>query len=251
MGKRANVFTFCFLIWYLFPQIVYSSLYEIVVDFTRDYEAIKVALLKVEHYDKTCLANMLQAVKNVLSTNWGSQNYSQVLVFTDCGIGIGASSVKSLIETLKGHRDHKRTNVLGITEENSPCLPFSMTSKLSFVCLGNPDDLYYQQSTRLYQELFELSGQKGQLFLAPKRVVVVDQVSDESIDDTIKLQSDVTVVRTMITAMCETNYKQFEATLKCGGFGKLETPINIWPPPLVSLNANNENQLNRMGLVLP
>lgn len=58
--------------------MVYSTLYEILVDFTRDYDTIKQALLKIEHYDKTCLENMLQAVKSILLTNWGSQNYSQV-----------------------------------------------------------------------------------------------------------------------------------------------------------------------------
>lgn len=58
--------------------MVFSTLYEILVDFTRDYDLIRAALTKIEHYDKTALENMLQTVKSILLTNWGSQNYSQV-----------------------------------------------------------------------------------------------------------------------------------------------------------------------------
>lgn len=59
-------------------QLVYSSLFEIIVDFTRDYDVIKQALTKIDHYDKTCIANMLTAVNNILLSNWGSQNFCQV-----------------------------------------------------------------------------------------------------------------------------------------------------------------------------
>ena len=43
--------------------------------------------------------------------------------------------------------------------------------------------------------------------------------------------------------MCEANYKQFEAVLKCGGYAKLESPIIIWPPPLVSFVQKDLTEL--------
>lgn len=58
--------------------MVYSSLYEVVVDFTRDYDSIRQALYNIEHYDKTALENVLRAASSLLLTNWGTQNYSQV-----------------------------------------------------------------------------------------------------------------------------------------------------------------------------
>lgn len=204
--------------------MIYSSLYEIIVDFTRDYESVRQALKKVEHYDKTCVENMLQAVKSMLSTNWGSQNYCQVLVFTDLGIGFGPTSMRLLIETLEKE-----------TETKPSCLPFSKSSKLSFVCLGNPEEAYYQGAIRLYQKLLDTSGQTGQLFLMPTRKgSVVDDIRGSKDDLGVAVTSDAEAVRSMITKLCEINYKQFEATLKCGGFGKLETAITIWPAPLVS-----------------
>lgn len=225
------------ILYFSLPQIVYSSLYEIVVDFTRDYESIRVALQHIEHYDKTCVENMLQAVKTML-TNWGSQNYAQVLVFSDLSLGLGITSVRALIESLEKDQ--------GDSAKTPRCLPISKCSKLSFVCLGDPDESYFQCSMRMHQRMLDVSGQMGQLFVAAaKRVrsgnaTAADELKDCKGDEhqvaALAATSEADAVRSVIAEMCEANYKQFEATLKCGGFGKLETAISIWPAPMVSRN---------------
>lgn len=114
-------------------------------------------------------------------------------------------------------------------------LPFSYTSKLSFICLGSTEDPYFQTAVKLYQELLDVSGQKGFLFI-PKRKSDVDYVKKEektAASSPLSVQS----ITDLIAKMCETNFKQFEAVLKCGGYFKLESLINIWPPPLVSSSA--------------
>lgn len=151
-------------------------------------------------------------------------NLTKVLVFTDCGIGFGSTSLANAINTIKLSKTKKDPS-------QEIILPFSYTCKLSFVCLGSTEDLYFQTAVKLYQELLDVSGQKGFLFI-PKRKSDVDYVKkDEKTTATSPLS--VQSVNDMILKMCETNYKQFEALLKCGGYFKLESPINIWPPPLV------------------
>lgn len=59
-------------------QVVFSSKYEVLVDFTRDYDTIRQALYNVEHYDKVCVENMLRSAGAMLLSSWGSQNYNQV-----------------------------------------------------------------------------------------------------------------------------------------------------------------------------
>lgn len=189
------------------------------MDFTRDYEAIKQALAKIEHYDKTCLENMLQAVKSILLSNWGSQNQSQVLVFTDCGIGFGQTSLRSTIATLRKHKEATE-----IVDTPTMCLPFTFASKLSFMCLGQPEDPYFCSALALYQELLDVSGQKGELFV-PAEIVVQQSAERSSLAGI--------VFRNLVTRMCETNYKPFEAMLKCGGYARLECAVSIWPPPTV------------------
>lgn len=197
------------------------------MDFTRDYEAIKQAIAKIEHYDKTCMENMLQAVKSILLSNWGSQNHSQVLVFTDCGIGFGPKSLRTTIATLRNQRDTNGT----VGTPTTMCLPFTFTSKLSFMCIGQPEDPYFRGALVLFQELLDVSGQKGELFV-PADIGSGD--NNTCSDATKKLPSlSASVLRKLVTRMCETNYKPFEAMLKCGGYARLECAVSIWPPPTV------------------
>lgn len=110
-------------------QVIYSALYEVVVDFTKDYSQIRTALSKIEHYDKTCLRDVLMACQRLLMSNWGSQSYAQILLISDLGIGLGANSLKHLIGSLPS--------------ENHP-LPFPMQSKFSILGLGNLDDVGFK-----------------------------------------------------------------------------------------------------------
>lgn len=192
------------------------------VDFTRDYDAIKLAIAKVEHYDRSNLTNMMQGVKSMLLSSWGSaQNYSHVLVFTDCGIGLGPSSIRHAIATLR----RNEPTASPVPAASSMNALFTCASKLSFVCIGQPEeDAYFRVAVGLYQELLDVSGQHGELFMPMGNVV-----GDKRVD----------VMRDIITRMCETNYKPFEAVLKCGGYAKLECAVSLWPKPMVRRLSRN------------
>lgn len=68
----------------------------------------------------------------------------------------------------------------------------------------------------LYQQLLDVTKQKGQLFV-PK--------TSES-----KTLNERTVIK-MFKQMCEVNYKPFEAVLNIGSYYKLESPISLFPEP--------------------
>lgn len=108
-------------------------MYEVLVDFTKDYGLIRQALTKVEHYNKTCLFNMLQAANSIFSSNWGNQNYCQIIMITDCGIGLGQSSLKNIISGMTTSNSVEKVQPLP--------LPF-VHSKVSVLCLGNITDDY-------------------------------------------------------------------------------------------------------------
>lgn len=200
---------------------------------------------KIEHYDKTAIENVLQAINNILLTNWGSQNFCQVLTITDCGIGLGSTSLKNTIANIQTSKLHH-----GPATE-VPILPFSYPSKLNFLCLGNLSDSYFKKAYALYQQLLDVSGQKGQLYL-PKPV---DDKKDESDKNETGFQESATssvtmfsrhALNDMVDEMCDMNYKQFEAVLKCGSYYKLECPIMIWPPPLPYVSKETTGEAVRM-----
>lgn len=104
-------------------QVVFSSLYEVVIDFTKNYSLIRAALSKLDHYDKTQIHNLLMACSNILTSNWGSQSYAQILMVTDCGTGLGAKSLKNLIIS----------ETAGLSPEASPIMSLPPQSKFSII----------------------------------------------------------------------------------------------------------------------
>uniref|UniRef100_A0A672YC54 Integrator complex subunit 14 n=1 Tax=Sphaeramia orbicularis TaxID=375764 RepID=A0A672YC54_9TELE len=52
--------------------MAFSSLWELLVPFTRDYNALQEALSNLEDYDKTCVESALHGVNNVVQQEWGN-----------------------------------------------------------------------------------------------------------------------------------------------------------------------------------
>lgn len=71
--------------------VVFSSLYELVVPFTRDFDSIRAALARVECHDKTNLEAGLEGAKQVLQDEWGHSMPCQVVLVTDGSLGVGAA----------------------------------------------------------------------------------------------------------------------------------------------------------------
>lgn len=91
----------------------------------------------------------------------------------------------------------------------------------------------------MYQELLDVSGQKGSVFVPStttaksRRDDVGTAVKKENIE--VAFSRNVQMMTDLVQQVCDSSYKQFEATLKCGGYAKLESAITIWPPPLVRI----------------
>lgn len=78
--------------------------------------------------------------------------------------------------------------------------------------------LFSPLGINLYQQLLDISKQKGQLFIP------------RSSDSQSSMERSVTK---MFKAMCDKNYKTFEAVLNIGSYFKLESaPISLFPEPL-------------------
>uniref|UniRef100_A0A8B9YRJ3 Integrator complex subunit 14 n=1 Tax=Bos mutus grunniens TaxID=30521 RepID=A0A8B9YRJ3_BOSMU len=69
--------------------VVFSSLWELMVPFTRDYNTLQEALSNMDDYDKTCLESALVGVCNIVQQEWGGAIPCQVVLVTDGCLGIG------------------------------------------------------------------------------------------------------------------------------------------------------------------
>ncbi|KAK5647372.1 hypothetical protein RI129_002264 [Pyrocoelia pectoralis] len=179
--------------------VAFSSLHEERCPFTRDYNALKLELQKLEDYDKTSIESALQGVNQMVLGEWGNNSACQIVLITDGNSGVGPMSLSESFSTLN-HRN----------ASNPFPLPFSFPAKLHVVCIAPPDDPNLMKSKPLYQRLVDMAGYNGSL-----------SVPDGGLNE-------VSVV-TMFQKLAEEMYTSFRGTLKCGN---LESRIILSPAPI-------------------
>ncbi|XP_020486973.2 integrator complex subunit 14 [Labrus bergylta] len=178
--------------------MAFSSLWELLVPFTRDYNALQEALSNLEDYDKTCVESAMQGVSNVVQQEWGSACPCQVVLVTDGSLGIGKGSLRYSLQTLKLRGDDKKFP-----------LPFPFPTKLFIMCVANAEELQMTDAMDNLEELLQLSGGDGQIF---------------TMDGPLCMKS----VQAMFGRLIDHAYSPFHAVLHCGN---LSSDVQVFPRP--------------------
>ncbi|KAM4618390.1 integrator complex subunit 14 [Polymixia lowei] len=178
--------------------VAFSSLWEHLVPFTRDYNALQEALSNLEDYDKTCVESALHGVSNIVQQEWGSSCPCQVVLVTDGSLGIGKGSLRHSLHTLKQRGDDKKFP-----------LPFPFPAKMFIMCVANAEELQMTDAMDNLEELLRLSGGEGQIF---------------TMEGPLCLKS----VQAMFGRLIDQAYSPFHAVLHCGN---LSSDVQVFPRP--------------------
>ncbi|XP_077591459.1 integrator complex subunit 14-like isoform X2 [Stigmatopora nigra] len=178
--------------------MAFSSLWELLVPFTRDYNALQDALSNLEDYDKTCVESALNGVSNVVQQEWGSACPCQVVLVTDGSLGIGKGSLRHSLQSLKHRGDDKKFP-----------LPFPFPTKMFIMCVANTDELQTTGALDKWEELLTLSGGDGQVF---------------TVEGPLCMQG----VQAMFGRLIDRAYSPFHAVLHCGN---LSADVQVFPRP--------------------
>ncbi|KAF7239521.1 Integrator complex subunit 14 [Varanus komodoensis] len=133
--------------------VVFSSLWELMVPFTRDYNTLQEALSNMDDYDKTCLESALLGVCNIVQQEWGAAIPCQVVLVSDGSLGIGRGSLRQSLATLSQRGESSRFP-----------LPFPFPSKLYIMCMANLEELQNSGSLDCLERLIDLNNGEGQIF---------------------------------------------------------------------------------------
>ena len=175
--------------------VVYSSLYEVLVKFTRDYESLKTACSSLTTYDKTRIETALLGIEDLVTEEWGSFIPINLIVITDGLCGIGESSLQ---ESLKSVNQRQK-------DAHFP-IPFSFPCNLSIICLATHNEL--RTSKKYFEQLISMNYEKGEL-------IIPDSLTDAN-------------VQKCFNRLLSLHYNKYEGTLKCGHF---ESQITLSPSP--------------------
>uniref|UniRef100_A0A3Q3L8L4 Integrator complex subunit 14 n=1 Tax=Mastacembelus armatus TaxID=205130 RepID=A0A3Q3L8L4_9TELE len=178
--------------------MAFSSLWELLVPFTRDYNALQEALSNLEDYDKTCVESALHGVSNLVQQEWGSSCPCQLVLVTDGSLGIGKGSLRHSLQTLKLRGDDKKFP-----------LPFPFPCKLFIMCVANTEELQMTDTMDNLEELLHLSGGDGQIF---------------TMEGPLCMKS----AQAMFGRLIDHAYTPFHAVLHCGN---LSSDVQVFPRP--------------------
>ena len=199
--------------------VIFSSLWEIVVPFTRDFAALKAGCFSIDVYDKTRIENALQGVESLVMEEWGGVVPVNIILVTDGRVGVGPGSLKESLKNAK------------IDDGEFP-LPFSFPSNLSIVCIGDPTaDESFTENINCYRELIKLNNNNGEIYI-PERPLSNSHVEQ--------------VFQKIIKA----HYEVYAGTLFCGNLNSRVTLLpfpnfkNSWLNILCSYRPEKKNISN-------
>lgn len=176
--------------------LAFSSLWEIVVPFTRDYQSLKQGCVTVDVYDKTCYDNGFSGVVGHVLEEWGTSVPCQVILVTDGRTGSGQGSLRDLLEGKR--RDD--------SEQPSP-FPLPFPCKINVICIATANEL--GADLMLFQRLCDSAGAGGSVYVP---------------DTPLSVQS----VQNVFMRLAQTHYINYEGTLSCG---HLQSKVTLSPPP--------------------
>lgn len=114
-------------------------------------------------------------------------------------------------------------------------------------------NIFKYLGTNLYQQLLDISGQPGQLFISNclDHHNSMDRKKSDNGNESSASGSNggallhngkrltERIVKKLFKNMAEINFKPFEATLNCGSYFKLDSNVALWPQPLVRTVCQN------------
>ena len=203
--------------------VIFSSLYEVLVKFTRDFDSLKKACNNLQIYDKTVYETTFQGVESIVTEEWGKTVAVNVILITDglCGIGEG-----SLKESLNGESLDKKS-------ENKFPFPFSFPFHFTVVFLSLEHEL--SESRKYFEQLISLNYDKGEL-------LIPDSLSEIGITH-------------CFGRLVNLHYKRFECLLNCGHF---QSHVTLSPAPkfqntycnILNFYKHKEDEIDTLKLKL-
>lgn len=180
--------------------MLFSSLWEKSLGFTRDYESVKGKLLEIDSFfDKTNIVNALEGVKETVLEEWGQTTSvpMNVILVTD-----GCAGMDSI--------------------QTDPCEPIKLPSmpfpcKLHVVCLAPSNDAILSSSLPFYKRLITSVAEGTKTKSDPDSQVWIPEGTSLSILGVNKI----------FTQIANQEYQTWKGRLHCG---QLSCPVSLFPP---------------------
>ena len=144
------------------------------MDFLREVEAIRSALLSVEENDITNYDSMIQGIIAVASKTWSSTVSIDIVLITDGSPGFGPSSLREIVDKAQPFPFPAKMNVLSLSKSYS-LYAYGMKSNFKIVSVsnklienlnsGDPNEKNFTENCQMLQQLIQVTAGEGLVYL--------------------------------------------------------------------------------------
>lgn len=183
--------------------LIFSSLWEKVVNFTRDYDQIRAALNDLDQYhDKTNILNAIIGVNDLVMEEWGSScPLVNVILVTDGSCTMSALEFESMAE--------------------KQIVTFQFPCKLHVVCVSPPAESSIHSAVTFFNSIITTYGMDGSICKAP-----ISNSGTQENQVHFPEQMTIRSVNRVFQMIGESCYKIWKGQIHCGN---LWSPITLFP----------------------
>lgn len=184
--------------------LTFSSLWDKLVNFTRDYEQIKAALNDLDQYhDKTNVLNAIIGVNDLVMEEWGSScPLVNVILVTDGSCTMSALDFDSMAD--------------------KQIVTFQFPCKLHVVCIGSPNEPSIQSSMSFFSNIISTYGMDGSIGKSSNASTNVPQENQIHVPEQMTVRS----INRVFQKIADSCYKTWKGQIHCGN---LWSPITLFP----------------------
>lgn len=213
--------------------VVYSSLWEVRHDFTRNHESIKNGIYELELYDKSNIVNAIRGILSLKLTDWAQDGPINVILVTD-GQYHGKGSCDIYPDMLENEFDDIQLEELKDY--------FDVPCKMQVVCLTSPRDPALKHSLKFYSRLITTVDSK----ITDCPVLSTSSMKQFKqsaiwLPDSNTREVSVESVENLFATLAEAHYKPFHTVVT---FGHLSSMVLLSPKPTECLVETLKNEFD-------
>lgn len=221
--------------------VVFSSLWEIEHEFTKNHEKIKDKIYDLEIYDKSNIVSALRGILQLKLNEWSQSGPVNIILVTDGQIYKETESKTFHEDDSDSKRNEAHVNFCDLDPEDLDG-SFDFPCKLQIVCLASPRDPILKHSLPIYKQLISVVDKSTTVSDCPVIIGPNHRGCKQSaiwLPESENLDIPLKSVEDTFSSLVDLHYCPYHTTLSCGNLASL---VMLSPGPTDCLlePLNNE-----------
>jgi hypothetical protein len=213
--------------------VVYSSLWEVRHDFTRNHETIKNGIYDLELYDKSNVVNAIRGLLSLKLEEWAQDGTINIILVTD------GQYHQRRISRKRNKQNDEEYNDVPLEELKDQ---FDFPCKIQVVCVTSPHDPALKYSLKFYKNLVSAVDTKtSECPILTSASMKQFKQSAIWLPDVSTRDVTIESIESLFATLAEAHYKPYHTVISCG---HLSSMVLLSPKPNECLVETLKNEFD-------